>query len=316
MLALNLLYFVLSCIVMVFAGTFLIKNLTKIARFLLITEFAAAFIIMAVATSLPELFIGITSALAKNPALSFGNVMGANILNLTLITGIIILVARKIEIKSKKIRRDAFFTSLIILLPIILFLIGNKLSRYDGAILLAVFFMYSYRLIKQRKKFKKKLEDRVKRKEIVLTTFLFILFLFVLFFSAKFVVHYASLLVFDLKLPAIMIGLFLVSFGTTLPELIFGVRAAQLKHADMSLGDQLGTMIANSTLVLGVAALIYPIEVAFAPFMISAIFLFVTGFLFVTFVESGRKLDTREGISLILLYIFFVIIEFYVRGFG
>ncbi len=316
MLALNLLYFVLSCIVMVFAGTFLIKNLTKIARFLLITEFAAAFIIMAVATSLPELFIGITSALAKNPALSFGNVMGANILNLTLITGIIILVARKIEIKSKKIRRDAFFTSLIILLPIVLFLIGNELSRYDGAILLAVFFMYSYRLIKQRKKFKKKLEDRVKRKEIVLTTFLFILFLFVLFFSAKFVVHYASLLVFDLKLPAIMIGLFLVSFGTTLPELIFGVRAAQLKHADMSLGDQLGTMIANSTLVLGVAALIYPIEVAFAPFMISAIFLFVTGFLFVTFVESGRKLDTREGISLILLYIFFVIIEFYVRGFG
>ena len=316
MLALNLLYFVLSCIVMVFAGTFLIKNLTKIARFLLITEFAAAFIIMAVATSLPELFIGITSALAKNPALSFGNVMGANILNLTLVTGIIILVARKIEIKSKKIRKDAFFTSLIILLPIILFLIGNKLSRYDGAILLAVFFIYSYRLIKQRKKFKKKLEDRVKRKEIVLTTFLFILFLFVLFFSAKFVVHYASLLVFDLKLPAIMIGLFLVSFGTTLPELIFGVRAAQLKHADMSLGDQLGTMIANSTLVLGVAALIYPIEVAFAPFMISAIFLFVTGFLFVTFVESGRKLDTREGISLILLYIFFVIIEFYVRGFG
>ena len=316
MLALNLLYFVLSCIVMVFAGTFLIKNLTKIARFLLITEFAAAFIIMAVATSLPELFIGITSALAKNPALSFGNVMGANILNLTLITGIIILVARKIEIKSKKIRRDAFFTSLIILLPIVLFLIGNELSRYDGAILLAVFFMYSYRLIKQRKKFKKKLEDRVKRKEIVLTTFLFILFLFVLFFSAKFVVHYASLLVFDLKLPAIMIGLFLVSFGTTLPELIFGVRAAQLKHADMSLGDQLGTMITNSTLVLGVAALIYPIEVAFAPFIISAIFLFVMGFLFVTFCESGRKLDTREGISLILLYIFFVIIEFYVSGFG
>ena len=70
MLLLELVYFLIACIVLVISGTGLVKTLTKIAQFLRLSEFVAAFIIMAAATSLPELFVGITSALAKKPALS------------------------------------------------------------------------------------------------------------------------------------------------------------------------------------------------------------------------------------------------------
>ena len=89
MVLLNLFYFGLSSIFLILSGVFLVKSLTKIAKFLGISEFSAAFIIMAFASSVPELFVGISSAISGNPGLSLGNVIGANILNLTLISGII-----------------------------------------------------------------------------------------------------------------------------------------------------------------------------------------------------------------------------------
>ncbi len=314
MLLLNITYFFIACAVLVVAGTYLVKNLVKIAQFLRITEFAAAFIIMAVATSIPEFFVGIMSAISKNPALSFGNVIGANILDLTLVMGIIIIASRNIKIKDKEIKKDAFFMGLIALLPLVLFLIGNVLSRLDGLILLAIFFTYSYRMFKRQRKFSKRTEDGVKRYEIVFSVFFFILCLAILFVSANFIVKYAALLSVDLKLPPIMIGLFLVSLGTTLPELTFGVRAAMMRHGEMALGNQIGTVICNATFILGIVALINPITAALSPFMIASAFMLLVSFLFMTFVESGNRLDIKEGISLILLYIFFVMVEFYIRG--
>lgn len=314
MLATNLLFFVIACLVMVFSGTWLVKSLAKIARFLRITEFAAAFIIMAVATSLPELFVGISSALAKNPALTLGNIIGANILDLTLIMGIIILLGRGIKVRSKKIKKDTFYMIFILMLPITLFAIGKSLSRIDGAVLIGVFSLYSWRMLKRRRKFEKELKDHVKRLDAVLNVFLFVACLVVLFFSAKFVIHYASALAIDLALPPIMIGLFLISVGTTMPELTFGTRAVLMGHGEMALGDQIGTVVANSTLILGVTAVICPISAQFSLFIISAIFLLLVAFLFATFMGSGSKLGVREGIALILLYIFFVIIEFYIKG--
>lgn len=313
MLWLNLIYFALACIALILSGTWLVKTLTKISRFLRITEFAAAFIIMAIATSLPELFVGITSALEGTPAIALGNIIGANILDLTIVSGIIILLGRGIKVKSRKIKRDSVYMSLILLLPLALFMINNSISRIDGAILVGVFALYSYRLLKRRAKFTKPVEDHIKRKDVVISIFIFIFSIVALFFSSKFLVHYASLLSIELSLPPIMVGLFIISIGTTLPELTFGARAVMLGHGEMALGDQIGTVIANTTLIIGITAIIYPITAHFIFFVIGAIFMLLVGFLFVTFTESGSKLDVKEGISLILLYIFFVIIEFYIK---
>lgn len=317
MLWLNLLFFIASCVVLVVSGTFLVKSLTKIAQFLHFSEYVIAFILMAFATSIPELFVGISSALAKNTELILGTVIGSNIADIVLIGGITILLARGIKIKSKKIKRDSLFMIPIALLPLILFFIGNSISRIDGAILLAVFFLYSWHLIRRRKKFKRELEkDRIKRTEIVTYSILFIVFLALLFFSAHFVVRYASALAIDLALPAILIGLFLIALGTSLPELAFESRAALMGHSEMALGDLMGSVVANSTLVLGIAALIYPLIITtyFMLFLISAIFMMVFIFLFSTFIHSGSKLYIMEGIALLLLYIVFIFIELFSKG--
>jgi len=314
MITINLFYFALSCIVLIISGIFLVKSLSRLSKFLGISEFSAAFIIMAFASSIPELFVGISSATSGNPALSLGNIIGANILNLTLISGIIILSARKINLKSKKIGEDVYFMIISLLLLIILFTIGKSLSRLDGAILLVVFSIHTYRIFKKRKKYeKKKIEDKRTGTSRFSWLLIFILALVGLFITSSFVVKYASKIAIDFGFSEIIIGLFLISFATTLPELVFGISATNLKHKEMAIGDQIGSVVTNTGLILGIVALIHPITAEFQPFLISSIFMFISGFIFYTFIKSGKKLSKHEGISLILMYVVFIMIEFFVK---
>ena len=268
---------------------------------------------MAFATSLPELFVGISSAIAKTPNLSLGNVIGSNIVDLTLIFGIVIVYSRNIQIKPLAVKKDVVKMFLVCIAPIALFLIGNKLSRIDGAILIGVFSLYAYNLIKSRKKYTKKIENNIKRYDVILNTFIFIFSLVLLFLSSKYVVQYANAIAIDLVIPLIIVGLFIVAIGTSLPELVFELSSASKGHSEFALGDVIGSVVVNSTLVLGVTSLIYPIEANFLYFLTSAIFMILVAFIFLTFIYSGNKLDFKEGISLIFLYVFFLILEFFLK---
>lgn len=303
--------FLISCIILVKSAEFLVKALTKIASFLGWTEFVIGFIVMAFATSIPELFVGITSALNKNSALALGTVIGSNILDLTLVIGIVALVARGIRVESKTIRIDALYMFGIATLPLILML-DQELSRFDGYLLLSIFFLYNIRLLKQKAKFRKTM-NTVPITEFINNIGIFCFSIVVLFFSSRFVVEYATLLSMDLMLPPILIGLFMIAFGTSLPELAFEVRAIRAGHSDMALGDLMGSVIANSTLVLGVTALIYPISANFLLFLTSASFMLLVAFLFMTFIESEKGISWQEGIAMILLYVFFIIVELNLR---
>ncbi|MBW2980953.1 sodium:calcium antiporter [Candidatus Woesearchaeota archaeon] len=309
----NLLFFLGACLILVASGGLLVKSLTKIASFLRMSEFVVGFIIMGIATTIPELFVGIASALGKTTALSLGNVIGSNIVNVTLILGIVVLLSKGIEIKSHTMKSDALYAFFISIVPIVLMGIGRSLSRIDGAILLVVYLVYTWWLVRARKEFRKELEERIKRWEIVGYTTVFVACLLVLFVSARFVTKYGELLAIDFGLPNIMIGLFLVAIGTSLPELVFGIKAATTKHPTMAIGDIAGAVVSNSTLVLGITALIYPVTAHFLSFVVSGSFMIVACFLFATFIESGNKLYWKEGIAMILLYILFIIVEFYIK---
>ncbi|MFH1307988.1 MAG: hypothetical protein ABIH72_03990 [archaeon] len=314
MLVNNFIYFIISAAFVVVSGIYLVKSLTKISHFLRISEFTAAFIIIAVATSLPELFVGISSALQGTPAISLGNVIGANILDITIITGIFVLLGRGIKLNINRIGNDVYYMLGSVILVFILFFIGNSLSRIDGAILLGVFFINLIRMIRKRKQYPATFIDgRIKRWEIVFYVFLFISSLILLFLSSSFAVKYASLIAIDLSLPEIMVGLFLVSLATTLPELVFGIEAVMMGHKGMSIGDQTGTVFTNLTLIIGVVALIHPITPDYLSFLVAGVFMFISAFIFTTFVYSGRRLDILEGVGLVLLYVAFAIIEFFIK---
>ena len=310
---LNVLMFILSCGVLFLCGAIFIKSISKISHFLRLGEFVVSFIIVGMATSLPELFIGITSAMSKQPSLALGNVIGANIANLTLILGIPVILSRGINIPQKTIRKDSIYMFFIALLPLILMYVGKSLSRIDGIILVIFFFIYCYVLIKQRRAFHERSKEYMSRKTITTYMLLFPLTLLGLYYAAESTVKYASLISLDIGLPQIFIGLFIISLGTTLPELVVGLSAVAGKKSDILLGNIMGSIIANSTLVLGITAIIMPITANLLIFFTSIAFMIIAAFLFMTFVESGNRLYWKEGVAMILIYVFFIMIEFYIN---
>ncbi|MBU1118384.1 sodium:calcium antiporter [Patescibacteria group bacterium] len=310
---LTLILFLLACVAMMFSGAWLVTHLTRIAAYLRVSGFVAAFVIMALSTSLPELFVGISAATSNNGALALGNIIGSNIVVLTLIVGISVLLARGIKVPSKTVRRESLSVFVIVVILSLLMFIGNGLSRFDGGLLVLLFLYHLYTMYKGSKRFSQKFADKPPRNDFVISVVIFIVSLVVLFGSADAVVKYGTSLASDLSLPPILIGLFIVALGTSLPELAFQVRAATQGKGEMSLGDALGSVITNSTLIIGIVALINPIEANFLLYLTSAIFMVVITFIFLTFVESEDRLRVKEGISLIFLYVIFLVVEFYIK---
>ncbi|MBN1644476.1 hypothetical protein JW851_00350, partial [Candidatus Woesearchaeota archaeon] len=270
MLTLTILLFVLSCVVLVVSGSFLVRSLVIITRFLKITEYMGAFIIMAFSTSLPELFIGISSAIAKNSSLAFGTVIGSNIADITLIGGIAVILAKKVKITRLAIKKDVIAMIGLAALPMILMLIGHRLSRLDAVILLIVFFIYTNHLLKTKKQYKTKLKNKIKHFQVIGAVVLFVISTIILYGSSHYVVKYGTDLALGLMLPPIFVGLFFLALGTSLPELVFTVKAMTKNHAEFAIGDLIGSVVINSTLVLAVTALIFPITVNFFLFLTSA----------------------------------------------
>ncbi len=308
--------FIIFCVLMIISASSLVNSLAKLAAYFRASEFVIAFVVMGISTSIPELFIGITSALAGNPTLALGTVIGSNIVDLTIVIGIPVLLSRGIKITSKKTKKESMYMFFIASLPVAMMLIGNGLSRIDGIILIAIFITYNFFLLKQGRVFRKELSERITRLALLSSLVKFIIAIVILYFSAGYVVKYATKISVELFLPSILIGLFLVSIGTSLPELIFNIQSVFKNHPDMVLGDTMGSVVVNSTLILGLTAIISPISAPFFLFFSSSIFMILVCFLFATFVESGSKLYWKEGVALILLYSFFIIIEFYIKTLG
>jgi len=310
----NFIFFALAVFFLIISGTALVKSLEKIAKFLHVSEYIAAFLIMAIATSVPELFVGISSAIQGNPELSLGNILGANVINITLLIGVFVIFARGIKTPKDELEPGNYFMLFSIVALIILYVIGNSLSRIDGIILLSLYATNLFLIIRNSRKNSPKFNGtKHSIKQKIHYSLLFLFSLLLLFFSSKFVVKYSQLIAIDLNISLVVIGLFLISFATTLPELIFGVSAILMKHKDMSIGDQVGIVIFNITFILGMVSVIAPITVPMMSFLPSAIFLLFSVIMFILLAKTKEKLSVVEGIFFLLIYVLFVLIQFFVK---
>jgi len=287
--------------------------------------FVLSAILLAMATSFPELFVGITSALEQAPHLSFGNVLGANIANISLVVGISALIAGRVNVIGELVKKEVAVALVAGIIPLILVFDG-VLSRVDGLILLAIYGAYATSFFKER--FLQIAHQH--RKEGYIHRFLrnftlpqininkarelgkLFIGIALLIFSADVIVKIAKEIAVISNFPIFLVGLILISVGTTLPELAFSIRSLEDKEPTMFFGNILGSIIANSTLILGVTATIYPIEiVAYREVLIAGIAFVLTFSLFWFFIKSKLRLDRWEAGVLLLLYIIFVAVEFF-----
>ena len=116
------------------------------------------------------------------------------------------------------------------------------------------------------------------------------------------------------NLPIVLVGVLFVAFGNCLPEAYFAVALARKGQTWMILGNLMGSVIVGTTLVLGVVALICPIEISdFSPFAIARFFLIISAIFFFFFVRSDRKITKKEALILLGIYILFVLCEIFLR---
>lgn len=308
----SILIIILASLVLVKSSHWVIKSLTYIAQYLHIPEFVVAFILAGFATSLPEIFVGINSAFNHIPILSLGNVLGSNIANLTLVLGLTIIFTRGLKSESRIIQRNLIYTLIVVVYPLLLCLDG-ELSRIDGLALIVVFALYNIILFYQSKDFSKKF-DRAKRKDLIKEIIFFFFSISLLLFSAHVIVYFSKLLALKLNISLFVIGLFLIAIGTSLPELAFGIRAVKEKQKDMILGNILGSLANNSSIVLGITALISPIIIQNPTSLaLSAGFLIFVYIFFIIFTRSEKKISWQEGFILLFFYLAFVIAQFLLK---
>ena len=233
MFLIYIIIFIISFFTLAFASKLIIISLTKIARFLGWKEFVVAFFTMALASSIPNLSIGISSALHKIPQLSLSDIIGGNIVDLTLVAALAILFSKNgFRLSGRTIRGSATFTLLIAFLPLILMLDG-MISRIDGLALILAFFIYVFWLFSKKERFRKVYNNnKLKLKPGHVFKNIFFLFssLVFLLLAAEGIVRSVTYFSVILNLPLVLIGILIIGLGNALPELFFTIQAAKKRQ--------------------------------------------------------------------------------------
>lgn len=311
----HILIFIASCFLLVLSGKWLVNSLIRIAKFLGWKEFVVAFFTIAFGASLPNLFVGILSALNKIPQLSLGDVIGANIFDLTVTVALAAFISRQgLSAPSRTVQGSSIFTISAALLPLILILDGN-LSRIDGFLLILTFAFYVFWLFRKEERFKKVYNGVPEIrgwKYFFEDLGLLIISVAFLILGAQGIVKSSSFFAQNLNLPLIFIGIFIVGIGDCLPETFFSIRAAKEGQDWMILGNLMGSVMITATLVLGTVALICPINFFdFSLLAIGRIFLVISAIFFLIFLRTGKKITRREALILFSIYILFLISQIF-----
>jgi cation:H+ antiporter len=306
--------FLLAGSLLYIGGELLVSGKLRLARFYGIKEFVVAFFVMAFAGTLPNFFVGVTSALQGVPELSYGDVMGNNIVALTLAVGLALVLtpARSLSLDTSTVQYTTFMTACAALLPLILISDG-ALSRSDGLVLLLFFIVYVAWLFSRNDNFSKIYEaDEVVpisqgKREALGATAKILTGIVLLAVSAQAVVYAAQMIGVELGLPLMAIGVLIVGFGGALPEIYFTIISARKGDTDMLLGNLMGAVISPATLVLGVVAMIQPIQNANLEFpVLGRLSLAFVALYFLYASYTSKTITLREGYALLLVYILFI----------
>lgn len=322
MILFNILILILFSTLLIKAAEWVVISLRRIARKSKIGVFAISAIILAVGTSLPELFVGITSAIERAPNISLGVVLGSNIANTALVVGMVALILGKINVHGEYLKRDVLMALVAGLSPLALMADGI-LGRVDGLVLLFVYAAYISSFFKD--KFKEITDEH--NKESFFYKFLreinhidaditreygkLFVSLAILLFSSEMIISASKYIATFLGVPIFVIGLIFLAIGTSLPELVFSLKSVKGGEPKMFFGNLLGSTIANSTLIIGITAVISPITIVSFVDYRNAIIAFVVIFItFWAFIRTKHRLDRWEALILLLMYFTFVVIEF------
>lgn len=301
--------FIICSFILIKAAQYAVRSVGKLSRAMHLTEFVTAFILVAVISALPETFIAVLAALEGAPTIGAGTLLGSNVADLTLILGLVGLAGHPIRVRSSLVKRDLWLAA-IVLLPIMLALIGGQLSRIDGAILVASGIAYIIIMLKEQTHFHKPFKEK---NHWVFQLGIFIASIGVMLIAAHFIVGSSVDIATELNVSKLVVGIVMVALGTTLPELTFSIRAVKEGHAEAGIGDLLGVVVVDATIVMGIVALVAPFTINVFLWSVLGIFTAMAVAFALLFLKTDSFLSKNESMALILFYVAFVITQFLLR---
>lgn len=304
----NFFIFILSLFMVIRGATMATKYAALLAEGFRLSKYVVGFIIIAVISILPETFIALNAAVEGIPSFGLGMLFGSNIADLTLIFALIIFIAgHGLKIESKIIKTQVVFP-FILLFPLILGFNGH-FSRVEGLVLILVGIIFYYLALKKAVDNSGPRTDGSNKIKIFLMLFFSMA---VMLTGSHFTVTSATSIAHYFGVNPVLIGMLVVGLGTTMPEFFFSLKSVKKKDDSLAIGDILGTVLADATIVVGVLALVSPFYFPVKIIYITGLFMVVASFILFKFMKSGRSISKREAFILLIFWAFFVLVEFFV----
>lgn len=295
----DILIFIVSMAALIYGADYIIEQSEKIALHYNISSFVIGATLVALGTSLPEMAVSMSASMKGSADIAVANVIGSTIFNISLVLGVVFLIAKKVSPKRDLFAKDSAW-SLFPILAFILMGIDGKINFVDGILFLALMAGYLMFLISDNA-IEEVDEELAKEKFAWGKTSLLLLIGFVFVVGgADFAIDSASNIARDFGISEWVIGLFLIAFGTSLPELTISIKSAMNNNTDLAIGNIIGSNVANFTMVLGLSSLINPLNVDLSAnfFDIAAAFI---ASLMLVFITANKLYNKSAGIALMVI---------------
>ena len=297
----NFVIFVIAMGILIWGADLLIKQSEHIALKFKIPEFIIGATLIALGTSLPEMAASVAASLNGKADIAIANVIGSNTLNITLVLASVFLISKKITPSRDFFAKDSTW-ALVPVLVFVLMIMDGVISRFDASLLLLLMGAYLLFLLQDAKNIP--LEDLEDLQEDTFSwskviPLLFVGFILVII-GAQFTVESASDIARDFGISEWVIGIIMISLGTSLPELVVSISAAMKGKVDMAIGNIIGSNMANTTVVLGVAALVKPLSIHAQTYIFDIATMIIATLLLV-FITANKLYNKSAGISLIII---------------
>ena len=301
-IVIQLLLLVVGFVMLTKGADWFVDGAASIADRLGIPQLVIGLTIVAMGTSLPEAAVSIAAAAKGSAEITIGNVVGSNILNVLLILGITSVI-RAISVQKSTVRIEIPFTIGVTVLLAILGLTDGFVSRFDGVILWAFMILYLLYLLRMAKKGNQQAaeEDNGKKKPVWFLVLMVLVGGAMIVFGSNVTVDAATIIAQHFGMSERFIGLTIVAFGTSLPELVTSVTAALKGKSDIAMGNIVGSNIFNILFVVGTTALITPVVYA-SRFFVDSIVAIATVVLLFLCVVRKQKLGRLGGLIMLACY--------------
>lgn len=255
--------FLVAMAALIYGADFIIKESERIALHYKISHFVIGATLVAFGTSLPEMAASVMAAFYGKTDMAVANVIGSVTFNITLVLGIVFIIA-----KSMNPKRDLFaLDSAWVIIPVVILFVmiqDGTIGRFDGILFVLMMASYLFFLFKSSKEdLEGEIDEDLQKEKFQWTKTIALLIVGFAFTigGAHFVVESGTNIARVLGVSEWVIGLFLISLGTSLPELVVSIVAVKKGNAEMSIGNIIGSNVANFSMVLGSAALVHPLVI-------------------------------------------------------